>query len=98
MSDITTNSTNVTSTAHDTIPGEITCLVAKLIVWVMLLVSGFYGFKFIGPYLRAVVSGQDTTTVVDISYGYIFVSGVISTVVLFVLIAICENLILINKK
>ena len=79
-------------------PGELACIFAKGIAWVILIVGIAFGFKFITPFLKSAVSGPSSLTPVNGGFGYIFISCFTSAIVLFVLIAICENLIVMNKR
>ncbi|MBL4831618.1 MAG: hypothetical protein JKY55_17255 [Aliivibrio sp.] len=99
MSDTTTIEENNTPNENaPTMPGELACFWGKAIAWIMLLVSGFYGLKFVGAYMQIMVNGQSALKNVDPMHGVILVSGITSAIVLFILIAICENLMLMNKK
>jgi len=99
MSDLTSDEMVDTNTNNkESIPGELSCFFGRMLAWTMLLISGVYGVKFLGPYLHIMTEGQNALQQVNVSYGYIFVSGIISALILFILIAICENLILINKN
>jgi quinol-cytochrome oxidoreductase complex cytochrome b subunit len=79
-------------------PGELACVFAKGIAWVVLVVGVVFGFKFIGPFLKSAVSGPSSLTPISDGLGYISISCFTSAIVLFVLIAICENLIIMNKR
>lgn len=81
-----------------TLPGELACVFAKGIAWIILVVGLIFGVKFITPAIKSGVSGPSSAATVTDAFGYIFISCFTSAIVLFVLVAICENLILINKK
>lgn len=92
----TENNTEVNET-EQVIHGVLTCLIGKIIAWIILIVSAIYGIKFIGPYIKNGVLGAKYIADTDPSFG-MFIYGFSSAIVLLVLIAICENLIKINQQ
>ncbi len=80
------------------LPGVVACVFAKIMTWIILAVGVFYGVRFAGPFLKSGVREPSSLTSSTDAFGYVFISCTTSAIVLFVLIAICENLIVMNKR
>ena len=62
-----------TETEETSLPGELACVFAKGIAWLILFVGVVFGFKFIAPFLKSAVNGPSSLTTANGGFGYIFI-------------------------